>query len=92
MILCQFHDTTDASDIYDARPISLHILRAFGQKTKESSGHKKYRRQIDGSVTAPIFKWVAIAVPRDSAVLFSGASLSLRKGEVGLSCPALDVR
>ena len=56
MILCQFDDTTDTSDIYDARPISLYILGAFGQKTEESSGHEKYRRQIDGRVTAPAFK------------------------------------
>ena len=56
MILCQFDDTTDTSDIYDARPISRYIIRAFSQKTEESSGHEKYRRQIDGKVTAPIFK------------------------------------
>ena len=56
MILRQFDDTTDASDIYDARPISWYILRAFGQKTEKSSGHEKYRRQIDGKVTAPTFE------------------------------------
>ena len=60
MILCQFEDTTDASDIYNSRPISGYIIRAFGQKTEESSGHKKYRRQIDGKVTTPTFKWLAI--------------------------------
>ena len=60
MILWQFEDTTNASDIYDARPISWYIIRAFGQKTEESSGHEKYRRQIDGRVTAPTFKWLAI--------------------------------
>jgi hypothetical protein len=56
MILCHFEDTTDTRDIYDARPISRYIIRAFGQKTKESSGYEKYRRQIDGRVTAPTFK------------------------------------
>ena len=56
MILCQFDDTTDASDIYDTGPISWYVIRAFCQKTEESGGHEKYRRQIDGRVTAPTFK------------------------------------
>lgn len=60
MILCQFGDTTYASDIYDAWPITMYILGAFGEKTKESSSHEKNRSQIDGRVTAPTFKWVAI--------------------------------
>ena len=60
MILRQFYDTTDASDVYDAWPITLYIFRAFGKKTEESGGHEKYRRQIYGRVTGPTFKWVAI--------------------------------
>ena len=60
MVLWQFEDTTNASDIYDTRPISRYIIRAFGQKSEESSSHEKYRRQIDGRMTAPTFKWLAI--------------------------------
>ena len=56
MILCQFDYTTDASDVYDTRPISLYVLGTFSQQTEESSGHEKYRRQIDGKVTAPTLK------------------------------------
>ena len=60
MILCQFNNTTDASNIYDARPISWYILRAFGQETEKSSGHEEYRRQIDRRVTTPTLKGLAI--------------------------------
>ena len=60
MVLCHFDVTTDASDIYDTRPIALYVLRAFSQKAEESSGHEKYRCQIDGRVTAPTLKCLAI--------------------------------
>ena len=85
MILCQFDDTTDASDIYDAWPISKYILRAFREKTEESSSQEKFRSQINGRVRAPTFKWVAIE-KRCSKGL---GILMLKKGEVGPSCPAL---
>ena len=54
-------------------------------------------KNIDDKLTA---KWLLqlsnewqlkSAVPRDSAVLFSGASLSLRNGDLGPTCPALGV-
>jgi len=68
MILCHFDETTDAGDVYDTRPISWYILRAFSQKTKESSGHKKNRRQIDRRVTAPTLKCLTIEKRRSKGL------------------------